>query len=254
MTEKKRACVYTRVSTVEQATSGYSIEEQSRLCRAAIESKEWQFVAEYSDPGVSGRTMEREGLQKMISAIESGEVNAVVIYKLDRLSRKQRDTLTLIEDVIMKHDVALVSLNETLDTSTPWGRAMIGILSSFSQMESETIATRTKMGREAKAAKGGYAGGKPPLGYKSVNGKLVVVPEEAEIIRLVFGLRNRGETYQAIADTLNASGYTTRKGFGFTTSTIQTILGNKDVYSGGYSYGGVGKAKADHEAILGGEV
>lgn len=250
MTDKKRACVYTRVSTTEQAATGYSIDEQSRLCRAAIESKEWEYVGEFSDPGISGRTMEREGLQKMISAIEAGEVEAVVIYKLDRLSRKQRDTLTLIEDVLLKHDVALVSLNETLDTSTPWGRAMIGILSSFSQMESETIAMRTSMGRKAKAAQGGYAGGKPPIGYRAENGKLIIVPEEAEIVRMVFAMRKAGDTYQTIADELNDRGFRTKKGYGFHTSAIQNILGNEDVYRGEYKYGESGKKQADHEPIL----
>ena len=250
MTDKKKACVYTRVSTTEQAREGYSIEEQGRMCRAAIESKNWEYVGEYSDPGISGRTMEREGLQKMISAIEAGEVEAVVIYKLDRLSRKQKDTMTLIEDVLLKHDVALVSLNETLDTSTPWGRAMIGILSSFNQMESENIQERTRMGREAKAAQGGYSGGKPPYGYKPVDGKLVINPEEADIVRLVFSMRKQGYTLQAIADELNYRGCKSRKGNPFLTSAVQSILAREDVYRGYYKYGMSARTKAAHAPIL----
>ena len=139
MFEIKKACVYTRVSTAEQANEGYSIEEQERMCKAAIESKGWSYVGTFSDPGISGRTMNRPGLQDMLSEINKGNIEAVVIYKLDRLSRTQKDTMTIIEDVFLKNDIALVSLNETLDTSTPWGRAMIGILSSFNQMESENI-------------------------------------------------------------------------------------------------------------------
>ena len=145
MFEMKNACVYTRVSTAEQANEGYSIDEQERMCKAAIESKGWRYSGTFSDPGISGRTMDRPGLQSMIQAIGRKEVNAVVIYKLDRLSRKQRDTMTIIEDVLLKNEIALVSINETLDTSTPWGRAMIGILSSFNQMESENIQMRTAM-------------------------------------------------------------------------------------------------------------
>lgn len=249
MFEMKRACVYTRVSTAEQAAEGYSIEEQERMCKAAIESKGWAYIGTYSDPGVTGRTMDRPGLQKMITAINEKKIDAVVIYKLDRLSRKQRDTMTIIEDVLLKNDIALMSLNETLDTSTPWGRAMIGILSSFNQMESENIQMRTAMGRKAKVEKGGYAGGKPPIGYRVIDGELVINPEEAEIVRLVFELRKSGMTLVGIADELNNRGYKTKKGGAFLHSAIQTILANEETYKGHYKYG---KSSVDnqHEPIL----
>lgn len=245
-----KACVYTRVSTSEQAMEGYSIEEQERMCKAAIVSKGWEYIGTYSDPGISGRTMDRLGLQKMIRAIERGEVQAVVIYKLDRLSRKQRDTMTIIEDIFLENDVDLVSLNETLDTSTPWGRAMIGILSSFNQMESENIQMRTAMGKEAKATKGGYAGGKPPLGYKSVNGELVVVEDEAEIVRLIYKLRKDGMTMVNIAEELNRRGLKTKQGNEFRHSAIQGILNNKEMYLGHYRYGIGHFFKNHHDAII----
>ena len=249
--EIKRAAVYTRVSTAEQANEGYSIEEQERRCKAQIESKGWRYIGTYSDPGVSGRTMERDGLKALIADIESGKVEAVVVYKLDRLSRKQKDTMTIIEDVLLKKNIALISLNETLDTTTPWGRAMIGILSSFNQMESENIQMRTSMGREAKAKEGGYAGGKPPIGYKAVDGKLVVVPEEAEIVRLVFKLRFEDNMpLMAIAEELNNRGYRTKKGNKFLHSAVQTILGNEDTYRGVYRYGKSESPEAQHEPIL----
>lgn len=247
---KLRACVYTRVSTTEQAIEGYSIEEQERMCKAAIVSKGWEYVGTYSDPGVSGRTMDRAGLKSMFKGIKDGTIEAVVIYKLDRLSRKQRDTMTIIEDVFLENDVELVSLNETLDTSTPWGRAMIGILSSFNQMESENIQMRTQMGKEAKASQGGYAGGKPPLGYRSVNGILEVVPEEAEIVRLVYSLRKSGMTMVAISEELNRRGYKTKQGNAFRHSAVQGILKNEEMYRGDYRYGIGHFTKNHHEAIL----
>lgn len=250
MFDRKKAAVYTRVSTQEQATEGYSIEEQEYKCKAAIESKGWEYVGTFTDPGISGRTMERPGLIDMLDGIGRGEIEAVFVYKLDRLSRKQKDTMTIIEDVFLKKDITLVSLNETLDTSTPWGRAMIGILSSFNQMESENIQMRTSMGREAKANKGGYAGGKPPIGYRSEGGALVVVPEEAEIVRLVFDLRNDGWTMMAIADELNKRGYRTKKGNEFLHSAVQSILNNEDVYRGHYRYGNGGIDGITHEPIL----
>lgn len=250
MFEIKNACVYTRVSTTEQATEGYSIEEQERMGKAVIESKGWNYIATYSDPGISGRTMDRPGLQAMIKAIADKKVDAVIIYKLDRLSRKQRDTMTIIEDVLLKNNITLFSINETLDTGTPWGRAMIGILSSFNQMESENIQARTQMGRMAKAEKGGYAGGKPPIGYRVSDGEFVIIPEEAEIVRTVFQLREQGMTLIGIADELNNRGYKTRTGNHFLHSAVQTILNNEQTYRGVYKYGKGPEVKNHHEPIL----
>lgn len=247
--EIKRAAVYTRVSTDEQV-DGYSLDEQERRCKSMIESKGWNYVGTYSDPGISGRTMNRAGLKKLFSDIKEKKVQAVVIYKLDRLSRKQKDTMTIVEDILLANDVALVSLNETLDTTTPWGRAMIGILSSFNQMESENIQMRTSMGREAKAKEGGYAGGKPPIGYRAVNGALEIVPEEAEIVRLVFKLRKEGGTLIGIAEELNRRGYRTKKGNEFKHSAVQTILNNEETYRGIYKYGNNGRVEIQHEPIL----
>ena len=251
MFEIKKAAVYTRVSTQEQASEGYSIEEQERMCRAAIESKGWVYVGTHSDPGISGRTMERPGLLEMIERIKRKEIEAVVIYKLDRLSRKQKDTMAIIEDVFMKNDVYLLSLNETLDTSTPWGRAMIGILSSFNQMESENIQMRTADGRKAKAATGAFSGGKPPLGYVIKDGSLILESKGAEAVRRVFELRSEGYTYQNIADRLNEEGYSTKSGKPFLFSTIQVILNNRKTYEGYYRYGKGGEwVQGQHEPIL----
>lgn len=250
MYEMKRACVYTRVSTDAQGEDGkVSLPEQERMAKACIESKGWRYVRTYEDNGYSGRTTDRPALQQMLIDIGKGDIDAIVIYKLDRLSRKQRDTLTIIEECLLKNNVDLVSLNETLDTSSPWGRAMIGVLSSFNQLESENIALRTAMGRYATAREGGYAGGKPPLGYRVVEGHLVIVPEEAEIVRLVFSLRNEGKTLQGIADELNRLGYRSKKGNEFKHSAVQTILNNADTYRGNYRYGDEG-CDGTHEPIL----
>ena len=250
MYEMKKACVYTRVSTDAQGEDGkVSLPEQERMAKACIESKGWQYIRTYEDNGYSGRTTDRPALQQMLLDIERGEIGAVVIYKLDRLSRKQRDTLAIIEEYLLRNNVDLISLNETLDTSSPWGRAMIGVLSSFNQLESENIAMRTAMGRYATAREGGYAGGKPPLGYKAVDGQLVIVPEEAEIVRMVFLLREDGKTLQGIADELNKLGYRSKKGNAFKHSAIQTILNNVDTYLGNYKYGDEGSENT-HAPIL----
>lgn len=246
----KKACVYTRVSTEAQAEKEVSLQEQERMAKAAIVSKGWEYAETFEDAGYTGRNMDRPALKRMIEEIEAGNIDAVVVFKLDRLSRKQKDALTIIEDILLAHDVELVSLKETLDTSTPWGRAMIGILASFNQLESETIVQRTSVGRTAKARNGGYAGGKPPLGYKAVAGELVIVPEEAEIIRLVFELRKDGYSMIAISDELNKRGYTTKKGGIFRHSAVQTILNNEQTYRGTYKYGHEGETLGKHEPIL----
>lgn len=246
----KRACVYTRVSTDAQAEKEVSLQEQERMAKAAITSKGWEYTETFEDGGYTGRNMDRPALTRMIEEIQAGNIDAVVVFKLDRLSRKQKDALTIIEDILLANDVELVSLKETLDTSTPWGRAMIGILASFNQLESETIVQRTSVGRTAKARNGGYAGGKPPLGYKAVDGELVIVPEEAEIIRLVFELRKNGYSMIAISDELNKRGYTTKKGGIFRHSAVQTILNNEQTYRGTYKYGAEGKTVGRHDPIL----
>lgn len=250
MFEMKKACVYTRVSTDAQGEDGkVSLPEQERMAKACIESKGWRYIKTYEDNGYTGRNTNRPALQEMLSDVRDGKIEAIVIFKLDRLSRKQTDTMSIIENDILQHNVDLVSLNETLDTTTPWGRAMIGILSSFNQLESENIALRTTMGRYATAREGGYAGGKPPLGYKAVNGKLEIVPEEAEIIRKVFELRANHMTMQAIADSLNQMGYRSKKGKEFKHSSIQAILANEETYRGNYRYGKEA-CENTHEPIL----
>ena len=250
MYEMKRACVYTRVSTDAQGEDGkVSLPEQERMAKACIESKGWRYIRTYEDNGFTGRNINRPGLRDMIRDIERGDIDVIVIFKLDRLSRKQRDTIAIIEDVFLGNNVDLVSLNETLDTTTPWGRAMIGILSSFNQLESENIALRTAMGRYATAREGGYAGGKPPLGYKAVDGQLVIVPEEAEIVRLIFALRAEGKPLMGIAEELNKRGYRSKKGNEFKHSAVQTVLNNESTYRGNYKYGKE-SCENTHEPIL----
>lgn len=246
----KKACVYTRVSTDEQAEKLVSLSEQERMGKAAIVSKGWEYVKTFCDDGFSGKSLDRPALQEMIKSIKSKEIEAVVIFKLDRLSRRQADTMVLIEDVLLSNDVELISLSETLDTTTPWGRAMIGILASFNQLERENIVQRTSLGRNARAREGKYAGGKPPIGYKALNGELVVVPEEAEIVRLVFKMRSEGKTLIGIAEELNKQGYRTKKGYEFKHSAIQNILANESTYRGNYKYGKEAEVKHTHEPIL----
>jgi site-specific DNA recombinase len=182
-----RAALYIRVSTQEQVEN-YSIESQQERLEAYCKSKGWIIHDTYLDPGVSGATIERPALQRLISDLP--KIDAVVVYKLDRLSRSQRDTLTLIEEHFLKNNVDFVSITETLDTSTPFGKAMIGILSVFAQLERETIAERMRMGHIKRAEDGlrVMGGDYDPAGYGRKEGVLFVKEDEALHVKTAFEL------------------------------------------------------------------
>ena len=174
----KGAC-YVRVSTDNQLEN-YSIEEQTDRLKAYCKAKDIHIVKFYTDGGYSGGNLNRPALQQMLTDIDHGIIDLVVVYKLDRLSRSQKDTLTLIEDRFLTRNVDFISINENFDTSTPFGRAMIGILSVFAQLEKDQITERFTMGRIGRAKNGYFhGGGNAPTGYDYIDGNLVVNQYEA---------------------------------------------------------------------------
>ena len=140
----KTAAIYIRVSTDAQFEEGYSVEAQKEQLVAYCVSKGIKRYQLYIDGGWSGSNIDRPELQKLINEIKENKISHVIVYKLDRLSRSQKDTLYLIEDVFNPHGVDFVSLNESMDTSTPMGRLMLGILSAFAQLERENIRLRRR--------------------------------------------------------------------------------------------------------------
>ena len=245
------AAAYIRVSTDEQAENGYSLQMQRERITAQITAKGWNLYKIYEDAGQSGGKMDRPALQEMLRAITDDEINAVVIYKLDRLSRKQKDTMYLIEDVFMANGVELVSICESLDTSSPTGRAMIGMLSVFAQLERDTITERLSSGRQQKAKGGGYSGGGAAIGYHNERGaKVLILDDDKEnAVKRVFELSAAGYKLQQIADRLNAEGHTTKQDARFTPTQVMRILNRKDLYSGVYTYSGI-TANGKHKAII----
>lgn len=186
--DKIRAALYIRVSTLEQSKHGYSIGEQKGRLEKFAKAKDYVVVNTYVDPGFSGTNLNRPAMQKMLKDIENNNIDAVVIWKLDRLSRSQKDTLYLIEEILNPSKVALVSMNESLDSSTPFGIAMVGMMSVFAQLEVSNIVERSKMGREARAKAGYYHGGGnfSPLGYDYIDGLLIVNDYEAMVVKEIF--------------------------------------------------------------------
>ena len=217
---------YVRVSTDNQLEN-YSIEEQTDRLKAYCQAKGWTLLHIYVDGGYSGGNTDRPALQEMLNAITQNHVDAVVVYKLDRLSRSQKDTLTLIEDKLLANHTDFVSINENFDTSTPFGKAMIGMLSVFAQLEKDQITERFTMGRIGRSKAGYFHGGaNAPTGYDYQDGMLTVNEYEAMQVRQVFDLFLAGKSINAIYKQLAAQ-YTTK----WSAAKVRNVLQNS-IYIG----------------------
>lgn len=157
---------YVRVSTEEQAVNGVSIDAQKEILQAYAVVKGYTDFKIYTDEGFSGKNLNRPDVQRLLEECRSGKVEAVIVWRLDRLSRSLRDTLETIEDIFMPAGVSLISVTENIDTSTPAGRLMLNILASFAQNEREAIAERVRMAKNSMAKDCKHLGGYVPFGYK----------------------------------------------------------------------------------------
>lgn len=201
-----RVFLYIRVSTSEQAKEGYSIGEQEQRLRAYCKAKGWKIAKVFTDGGYSGGNTSRPALTELLSAVQKHQADAILVYKLDRLSRSQKDTLTLI-DTFLQNNCDFISMTENFDTSSPFGRATIGMLSVFAQLEREQIKERMSMGKEGRAKEGKYhGGGISPIGYEYKDGHLVVNEFEAMQVREMHRLFQSGMPFRIIARTLESKG------------------------------------------------
>ncbi|MCV9884736.1 recombinase family protein [Metabacillus halosaccharovorans] len=237
-----KAALYIRVSTQEQVEN-YSIGVQTERLEAFCKSKGWDVYNTYVDGGYSGASLDRPDLQRLLKDLK--HVDSVVVYKLDRLSRSQKDTLELIEEHFLKNNVDFVSITETLDTSTPFGKAMIGILSVFAQLERETIAERMRMGHIKRAENGlrGMGGNYDPTGYKRVDGGLVLEENEAQHIRRAFDLYEQTHSITQVQSILKEEGFPVWR-----FRRYRDILANP-LYTGHVSFAGE-LYKGQHDPIV----
>lgn len=221
----KRAVIYARVSTEEQATEGFSIKAQvSELYRQA-ELLKMEVVHEYIDEGVSGKSISgRPEMKRLLTDARQKKFDIVLVYKLDRVSRKLKDALE-ISDELERNNVQLMSLQENFDTTTPMGKMVFQMISSFAELERNTIVGRVKMGMTERAKQGKFNGGLC-LGYDSVNKHLVINEDEAIIVKEIFNLAEQGYGLKAIARRINDKGYKTKRGRLFSTNGIKQILDN----------------------------
>ncbi len=247
----KKVALYVRVSTREQAEEGYSVGAQLEKMKLFCESKDWTIVDEYVDGGFSGSNLNRPAMHKLIMDVTSDKMDMVLVYKLDRLSRSQKDTLYLIEEIFNANGVDFTSMQENFDTSTPLGMAMVGILSVFAQLERSQIAERMMMGKDAKVKDGFYLGhARAPIGYDydASTGMLIPNEYEAAQVREIFRMfTEENLPILAIQRYMNQN-YSTRYGNYSVDSTIRKILSNP-VYTGRFSYKGE-IYESTHEPII----
>jgi len=209
----KRVAGYVRVSSDEQVSEGVSLDNQEAKIRAYAESQGWDLVQVYREEGISGKIISRPQLNRMLQDIHAGGIDVVLVYKVDRLTRRQRDLWHLLEDVFEAHGVGFKSVIEPFDTTTAQGKAFLGILAVFAQLERDTISERTKDALAYKAKNGEHLG-TPPLGFKVNGDGLEPIEEELAIVRRIRELRERGRrklSMQGIADRLNEEGYNTKR-------------------------------------------
>lgn len=243
-----RAGIYIRVSTQEQAEEGYSVGAQTDRLRAYCKAKGWNVQQIYTDPGFSGSNTDRPALNQMISDVQGDKLDIILVYKLDRLSRSQKDTLFLIEDVFLKNNVEFVSMNENFDTSTAFGRAMIGILSVFAQLEREQIKERTSMGKAERAKEGLFhGGGFAPIGYDYSNGELIINEYEAMQIREIYSLFLEGNSINGIRNIMLGK-YTNKHGSWHSVSSVRVVL-TAPLYTGMIRHKG-NTYQGKHEPII----
>lgn len=164
-------------------------------------SKDYTEFEYYIDGGYSGKDLNRPAIQKLIEDCKNHKIDAVFVFKLDRISRSQRDTLYLIEEVFNKYNVSFISMRENFDTSTPFGKAMIGVLSVFAQLERETILERTRIGLKKRAEAGLWRGGGKipfPYRYDRNTGTLIPIPEQVELLHKMISLYISGKSFNVI--------------------------------------------------------
>lgn len=247
-----KVAIYVRVSTTSQAEEGYSIDEQKAKLSSYCDIKDWSVYKIYTDGGFSGSNTDRPALEGLIKDAKRKKFDTVLVYKLDRLSRSQKDTLYLIEDIFIKNNIAFLSLQENFDTSTPFGKAMIGLLSVFAQLEREQIKERMQLGKIGRAKAGkSMMWAKTSYGYDyhRETGTITINPAQALAIKFIFESYLRGRSITKLRDDLNEK---FPKGIDWSYRAVRAILDNP-VYCGFNQFKGE-IYPGNHEPIITEEV
>ena len=235
-----RCAIYTRKSTEHGLELEFnSLDAQREACEAYIKSQAsqgWQQISRrYDDPAYSGGNMDRPALQKLLKDIEAGQIDVVVVYKIDRLTRSLADFAKLVE-IFDAKSVSFVAVTQQFNTTTSMGRLTLNVLLSFAQFERELASERVRDKVAASRKKGKWTGGSVPLGYDVKDKKLVVNPAEAKTVRTIFTRYLALKSFQKLIDELNDKGIVTKKrpvadkiagGIPFTYGPLAYLLKNR---------------------------
>jgi site-specific DNA recombinase len=221
---KKKAALYTRVSTEDQAKEGFSLDAQLEKLRAYCTARDWKIIGEYVDDGYSGRNTRRPAYKKLLEDIRKWDM--LLVIKMDRIHRNSKNFMLMMEN-LKKVNKEFVSMTESLDTSTAMGRFVMDIIQRIAQLESEQIGERVYDGMAQKArTNGGALGFNIPYGYNYVNNELIINKNESTVVKKIFDLYLEGKSMHGIAEYLNDTKIPTKKKKIWRSQTISKILKN----------------------------
>lgn len=234
-----KAVAYCRVSTDGQVGEDkFGIAAQKEQITNYCEAKGIEVVGWFVDEGVSGAKERRPAFDRILQGdVTNPPIDYVVVAKTDRISR-DINLYYAYKNLLQKQGLKILSVAEDWSNQDKLTAMILeNFLAMAATVERENIRLRTSGGRALKAKAGGYAGGRPPYGYNTVGGRLVINESEAAAVRMIFSMKDSGATFQRICDAVNEAGYVTKSGGRFAISTLQIILNNRPVYQGKYRYG-----------------
>ena len=226
MTPQVRTVAYVRVSTDKQVEHGLSLEAQQAKLMTYVALYDLALVAIEIDAGVSAKTLQRPALQQVLGRLKAGEAEALLVVKLDRLTRSVKDLGLLVETYFLAEKWSLMSVNEQIDTRTAAGRVVLNILAAVSQWGRETIGERTAEAMAYKRQQREYTGGAPPYGWQLAADGIHLDPHAAEqaIIRDALGLKAAGLSLRKIGARLADRGLLPRQGHAWNPKTVRDLL------------------------------
>jgi site-specific DNA recombinase len=217
--------IWIRVSTDDQA-KGESPKTHEARARMYAELKNWTAIELYDLSGVSGKSIiDHPECKRMLNDVSAGKIEALIFSKLARLARNTRELLE-ISDHFQKYDASLVSLGESIDTSSPAGRLLFTVIGALGEWEREEISARVSASVVTRASQGKCTGGVGPFGYRWKDNRLIVTPDEASTVKEVFDTYMKTSNLMATARMMNERGYRTKEGAKFRNITIKRILTN----------------------------